>query len=220
MAKQVKLTAQSRAGLGRGAVRKIKQQGLVPAVVYGAKKEAQHLQLSARDIKNVLSHATGEHFLVELEIADGGATSNRLALIKEVQHHPLRGDVLHVDFHEVSADETIHASVPVETTGEANGVKNFGGLLEVLLHSLPVKCFPRDLPDVVRIAVAHLNLSEAIHVREVQLPEGVVADVDGDLIVVRVAPPTVAEVEVAAPEAAAQPEVIKEKKPEEKEAAK
>jgi large subunit ribosomal protein L25 len=216
MAKQVKLSAQSRSSIGRGAVRKIKQQGLVPAVVYGAKQEPQHVQLSSRDIKNVLSHATGEHFLVELEIAEGGSTTNRLALIQEVQHHPLRGDVLHVDFHAVAADEVIHASVPVETAGEANGVRNYGGILEVPMHSLEVECLPKDLPDVIRIDVSALNVGDAIHIRELQLPEGVKARGAGDLTVVRVASPTVQEeVSAVAGEAPAQPEVIKEKKTEE-----
>jgi large subunit ribosomal protein L25 len=216
MAKQVKLSAQTRTSIGRGAVRKIKQQGLVPAVVYGAKQQPQHLQLASRDIKNVLAHATGEHFLVELEIADGGSSTNRLALIQEVQHHPLRGDVLHVDFHAVSADELLHASVPVETTGEANGVRNFGGLLEVPLHSLEVECLPKDLPDVIRIDVSALNVGDAIHIRDLKLPQGVKAKGDLDLTVVRVAAPTVQdETLVAAAEAPAQPEVIKEKKPEE-----
>jgi large subunit ribosomal protein L25 len=214
MAKQVKLSAQTRPGLGRAAVRKIKQNGLVPAVMYGIKKPPVHLQLSARDVKNVLSHATGEHFLVELEIGDGDGAGNHLALIQEVQHHPLRGDVLHVDFHAVSADEKLHASVPIETTGEAFGVKNGGGLLEVPMHSLDVECFPRDLPDVIRLDVSHLKLGEAIHIRDIQLPEGVVVRGDQDLTVVRVAEPTVAE--AATPglgEVAAQPEVLKEKKP-------
>lgn len=219
MAKQVKLSASTRAGLGRAAVRKIKQKGLVPAVIYGAKQQALHLQLSAREVKNVLAHATGEHFLVELEIADGAAPGNQLALIQEVQHHPLRGDVLHVDFHAVSADEKLHASVPIETTGEAVGVKTGGGLLEVPLHSLEVECFPRDLPDVIRVDVSALKLGESLHIRDLQLPEGVVARGDQDLTVVRVAEPTVSEATTpAAGEAPAQPEVLKEKKPEEKEA--
>src|SRR5215207_6389353 len=94
MAKQIKLAAQARTGLGRSAVTKLKMQGLVPAVVYGAKQEAEHLQLSAREIDNVLSHATGEHFLVELEV---GGAANRLALVQEVQHHPVTRKVLHVD---------------------------------------------------------------------------------------------------------------------------
>lgn len=218
MAKQVKLTAQSRTAIGRAAVRKIKQAGLVPAVVYGAKQPPLHLQLSSREVTNVLAKATGEHFLVELEIAGGASAGNRLALIQEVQHHPVRGDVLHVDFHAVSADEKLHASVPVETVGEPNGVKNFGGLLEVPMHSIEVECLPRHLPDVIRVDVSNLNVGDAIHVRDLQLPEGVTAHVDADLTVVRVAAPTVAEVAVPGVEAAAQPEVIKEKKPEEKEA--
>ena len=216
MAKQVKLTAQPRPGLGRPAVRKLKQAGLVPAVVYGAKQQPIHLQLNAREVKTVLSRATGEHFLVELAIGEGTEATSRLALIQEVQHHPLRGDVLHVDFHAVSEDEMLHASVPVETTGEPVGVKTSGGLLELSMHALAVECLPRDLPEIIRIDVSALGLNDAIHIRDLQLPAGVsVRGLDGDLTVVRVAPPTVAVEPVAGAEAPSQPEVIKEKKPEE-----
>ena len=218
MAKQIKLAAQARPHVGRSAVRKLKQQGFVPAVVYGAKQAPEHLQLSAREIGNVLAHATGEHFLVELEIAGEGATTNRLALIQEVQHHPIRGDVLHVDFHAVSADEKLHAAVPIETIGEPAGVKNFGGLLEVSLHSLDVECFPRDLPEVIRVDVSALGIGEALHVRDLPLPAGVTARVDGELTVIRVSAPTVQEEVSTAPTATVQPEVLKEKKPDEKEA--
>src|SRR5215217_7604491 len=114
MAKQLKLSAQVRTSAGRSAVRKIKQQGLVPAVIYGAKQQAQNLQLNAREIQNLLSHATGENLLVELEIAGEGHNAKSLALIQQVQHHPLKGNVVHVDFHAVSADEKIHAEIPVE----------------------------------------------------------------------------------------------------------
>ncbi len=213
MAKQIKLAAQARPLVGRTAVKKIKQQGFVPAVVYGAKQQPQHVQIAARDIKDVLSHATGEHLLVELEIADGGKSVSSLALIQEVQHHPLRRDVLHVDFHAVSADEHIHAEVPIQTVGEANGVRNFGGILEVAMHSLEIGCLPKDLLEVITIDVSALNVGDAIHVRDIQLPAGVVARADQDLTVVRVAPPTVQEEAPAAAAAAAQPEVIKEKKP-------
>ncbi|MHA3770200.1 50S ribosomal protein L25 [Verrucomicrobiota bacterium sgz303538] len=215
MAKQLKLAAQVRTSAGRSAVKKIKQQGLVPAVIYGAKQQPENLQVNAREIQNLLSHATGEHLLVELEIA-GGQGGNRLALIQEVQHHPLRGDVLHVDFHAVSADEKIHAEVPVEAVGEPNGVKNYGGILEIALHSLEVECLPKDLPEIIRVDVSNLNVNEAIHVRELQLPAGVSIRGDQDLTVVRVAPPTVSEAEAPAGGAAAQPEVIKEKKEEAK----
>ncbi len=211
MAKQLKLTAQTRSTVGRTAVKKIKAQGLVPAVVYGGQAKPISLSLNAREITNLLSHAVSEHLLVDLEINDGGATSNRLALIQQVQHHPIRRDVLHVDFHAVKADELLHSEIPVETFGEADGVKNFGGILEHSMHSIEIECLPKDLPEIIRIDVSALGVGEGIHVKDVQFPEGVTARADGELTVVRVAAPKV-EIEPAAGAEAAQPEVLKEKK--------
>src|SRR4029079_16854997 len=146
MATQVKLSATRRTALGRSAVRKIKAQGAVPAIVYGAKNKPEPLQVAKRDISLILSHASGENILVELEI--DGEKSGRLALVQEVQHAPVGGDILHVDFHAVSMDEMIEAEVPLEPIGTAEGVKTFGGLLEQALRSLEIECLPRDLPDV------------------------------------------------------------------------
>ena len=100
------------------------------------------LQVEARALTNVLAHASSEHVLVELEIADGGQSTNRLALIQEVQHHPLKRELLHVDFHAVSATEKITSEVPIEAVGEALGVRTFGGLLEHSLRTLEVECLP------------------------------------------------------------------------------
>ena len=140
MAKQVKLAAERRTAVGRSAVRKLKAQGAVPAIIYGAKDKAEPLQISRRDINALLSHAAGENILVELEIAGDG--KNRLALVQEVQHSPVGGDVLHVDFHAVSMDEQIEAEVPLEPVGIANGVKNFGGLLEQSVRAREIECLP------------------------------------------------------------------------------
>ena len=108
--------------------------------------------------------------LVDLEIADGDRKSSRLALIQEVQHHPLRGDILHVDFHAVSANEKLHAEIPVQAMGEPSGVKNFGGILEIAMHSIEVECLPKDLPEIIQIDVSGLNVGDAIHIKDVQLP--------------------------------------------------
>jgi large subunit ribosomal protein L25 len=133
-----------------------------------------------------------------------------------VQHHAVRRDVIHVDFHAVRADEKIHAAIPIEPVGEPNGVKNFGGVMEVAIHELDVECLPKDLPEIIRVDVSALNLNESIHIRDLQLPAGVVATQNADLTVIAVAAPRVeAEVTPAAGEAAA-PEVIKEKKEEAK----
>src|SRR5918999_635174 len=146
MAKQVKLTAERRAATGGSAVRKLKAAGAVPAVIYGAKDKPETLQVSRRDINAMLSHAAGENILVELEVAG----KSRLALVQEVQHAPVGGAILHIDFHAVSLDEKIQADVPLEPLGIANGVKNMGGLLEQNLRTLEIECLPRDLPDVLR----------------------------------------------------------------------
>ena len=212
MAKQLKLSAQTRTGIGRSAVNAIKKQGLVPGVVYGGKDAPQPVTVNAREIHNLLSHATSEHLLVDLEIADGGNKTSRLALIQEVQHDPIKRTVLHVDFHAVRADEKLHAEIPVATTGEPAGVKNFGGILEIALHSLEVECLPKDLPELISLDVSALNIGEAIHVRDIKFPEGVHAKADGDLTVVRVAAPKVEVEPVAA--VVAEPEVLKEKKDE------
>src|SRR6266581_1850270 len=179
MAKQVKLKAERRSETGRSAVRKLKARGVVPAIIYGGKDKPQALQVLERDINAMLSHASGENILVELEIA--GEKSNRTALLQEVQHSPVRGDVVHVDFHAISMDEKIEASVPLEPLGIATGVKNFGGLLEQNLRTLPIECLPRDLPDKVTVDVSALNIGDAIHVRDIKLPEGVVVKVQRDL---------------------------------------
>jgi|SRR5450755_4544590 large subunit ribosomal protein L25 len=211
MAKQVKLTAERRTATGRSAVRKLKAAGSVPAIIYGAKDKAEPLQVSRRDINAMLSHAAGENILVELEIAG----KSRLALVQEVQHAPLGGAILHVDFHAVSMDEMIQADVPLEPTGIANGVKNMGGLLEQNLRSLAIECLPRDLPDLIRVDVSALDIGDAIHVREIQLPTGVTTRVQPDLTAFSVLAPTVEEEPVVAEvEAAAGPEVIREKKEE------
>src|SRR5438477_13173738 len=112
MAKQAKLKAEQRTAIGRSAVRKLKTRGIIPAIVYGGKEKPQPLQVATRDINAVLSHASGENILVELEIA--GEKSSRTAMIQEIQHSPVGGDVLHVDFHAVSMDEKIEADIPLE----------------------------------------------------------------------------------------------------------
>lgn len=220
MAKQVKLKAEPRNEIGRSAARRLKAKGVIPAVVYGGKEKSQPLQVSARDISAMLSHASGENILVELEIA--GAKASRTALLQEVQHSPLGDEILHVDFHAISMDEKIEASVPLEPLGIATGVKNFGGLLDQNIRSLTVECFPKDLPDKITVDVSALNIGDSIHVRDIKLPSGVVAKVNVDLTAFSVAAP-VAEEEPVTPEAeaaaAAGPEVITAKKEEGEEGA-
>ena len=213
MAKQVKLKAEPRTNVGRSAVRKLRARGLIPAVIYGGKNEPQALQVAAREINAMMSHASGENVLVELEIA--GEDSSRTALVQEVQHSPVGGEIRHVDFHAISMDQMIQAEVPLEAMGTAVGVKTFGGLLEQSLRALAIECLPADLPDRITVDVSQLNIGDSIHVRDIQLPSGVTAKVQPDLTAFSVVAPVVEEEPVVAEaEAAAGPEVITEKKEE------
>jgi len=215
MAKQVKLKAEPRTNVGRSAVRQLRARGLIPAVIYGGKDKPQPLQVAAREINAMMSHASGENVLVELEIT--GEDSSRTALVQEVQHSPVGGDIRHVDFHAISMDQMIQAEVPLEPTGTAVGVKTFGGLLEQSLRVLAIECLPGDLPDRITVDVSHLNIGDSIHVRGIQFPPGVTPKVQPDLTALSVVAPVVEEepaVAEAEAAAAAGPEVITEKKEE------
>jgi large subunit ribosomal protein L25 len=212
MAKQVKLKAEPRQNVGRSAVNKLRASGFIPAVIYGGKDKPQPLQLAARDVNAMMSQASGENVLVELEIA--GETPSRTALVQEVQHSPVGGEIQHVDFHAISMDQMIEAEVPLEPVGTAIGVKTFGGLLEQSLRALPIECLPGDLPDRITVDVSQLNIGDAIHVRDIQLPSGVTAKVQLDLTAFSVLAPAVEEERAATEAEAAGPEVITEKKEE------
>lgn len=212
MAKQVKLSARPRTESGRNAVKQVRSRGSVPANIYGGNGAPANIEVSLKEIKSLLAHAVGENILVDLEITEGGATTNRLSLIQEVQHHPVRGDILHVDFHAVSMTEEIEAEIVLEPVGEPVGVKTGGGLLQQNMRTLSISCLPKDLPELITVDVSGLNIGEYLHVKDIKLPSGVTAAVDGELTVFLVSEPTVAE-ETAATATAA-PEVLKEKKAE------
>lgn len=203
------LTAHPRTGLGRGAARKIKAQGQVPGTMYGKSVQATNLQFDAKEVSKLLAHAASENVLVDVQL-DGRV---QLALLQEVQHHPLSRRVLHLDLHAVAENETLHAHVPIESFGEPAGVKTGGGSLDQSLRSLDLECQPRSLPAVIRVDVSSLKLGESIHVRDLQLPEGVRPKVDGSVTVFVVHAPTVAAEAAPAADGAKAPEVLKEKKP-------
>jgi len=191
--------------------------GRVPAVIYGRKIRPQNLEVTLTDIEDLIHHSVSETILVDLTV-EGEAKSRRLALVQEVQHHPLSRKVLHVDFHEVAENEKVTVTVPVETTGEAAGVKTAGGVLEHVLFKIKVRALPKDLPEVITVDVTPLEIGQSIHLGEIPLPPGVEVIGDRKVPVISVAAPITEAQEAAALEAAttplAEPEVLKEKKEE------
>jgi large subunit ribosomal protein L25 len=219
MAKQVQLKAKPRSESGKGPVKRLRAQGAVPAVVYGAKTQPINISVGKHELEILLQHATGENVLVDLQVEEGGKVNNRLALIQEVQHHPFNDTILHVDFHEVSATEKLRTKVPVRPIGEPAGVKTGGGVLEYIMREIHVECLPKDLPDVIEVNVEKLEIGQSVHVSDVTPPAGVTLLDDADQPVFLVVAP-VAEVEEAPAEAGpAEPELIGAKKEEGEEAA-
>lgn len=220
--KSVPLKAYPRTQARRGGVKKLRGSGRVPAVIYGRKIEAQKLEVSAKELEDLIHHSISENLLVDLSV-ENDARAKRLALVQEIQHHPLDGKVLHIDFHEVAEDEKVTVQVPLETVGEAVGVKTGGGVLEHVLFKLKVRCLPRDLPEQIVVDVTHLELGKAIHLSEIKLPDGVEVLGDKNVPVIAVALPRTEEEEAAAteaaPAAAGDVEMIKEKKEEGEEGA-
>jgi large subunit ribosomal protein L25 len=220
--KSVALKAYPRTQVQRAEVTKLRRAGRVPATIYGRQAKPQNLEISAKEISDLIHHSFSENLLVDLSV-ENDARAKRLALVQEIQHHPLDGKVLHVDFHEVAENEKVTVQVPVETTGEPVGVKTGGGTLEHILHKLKVRSLPKDLPEQILVDVTHLEIGKAIHLGDIKAPEGVEILGDKHITVIAVAAPR-AEEEVAATDAAAPAagdvEMTKEKKEEGAEAGK
>jgi len=173
----VTLTAQPRTSRGKRAAAQLRKQPLVPAIVYGHKEEPAAVMLPQADLERVLRH----HVRV-VDLQTNGHTDT--ALIREVQYDHLGKEILHVDFERHSKDERIHVEVPIELRGTPTGI-GAGVVLDQPLHSLEVECLVIAVPESIRVRIEGLQLGHAIHVKELQLPEGVIALADPDAVVVQ-----------------------------------
>jgi len=212
--KSVTLSAHPRTLSRRKGSTKLRAGGRIPAVIYGKHYPPQNLEVDAKQFDLLVHHAHSEIILVDLCVA-GDVNPKRLAIVQDVQHHPLSGFPLHIDFHEVKPDELVIIEVPVESTGIPDGVQNAGGTLEHVRFRLKVRCLPGDLPEQITVDVSHLKVNQTLHIGEVIAPAGVELLGDKKIPVFAVAAPVTEEIAATAEAAAAagkQPEMIKEKK--------
>lgn len=213
--KAVALTAFPRSQTRRKGAKQLRAAARIPAVIYGRQLSSRNLELQQKEVEDLLQHAASETILVDLSVPDD-AKSKHLALVQEVQHHPLTGDVLHVDFHQVAEDEKVTVTLAVESVGEAVGVKAGGGVLEHVLFKIKVRGLPKDLPEVITVDVTNLEIGQAIHLNEITLPPGVEILGDSAIPVIAVAAPLTEAQEVASLETATggpvEPVVLSEKK--------
>ncbi len=183
---QIPLTASARDGKGKGAARKLRDQGRVPAVIYSAGHQAEGLSVAVKDLEKVLRQVTGDTAFLSLSIDDG---QPRMAVLRELQSDYMGRKVLHVDFQEVKADQQLTLEIPLEFVGEPKGL-NLGGVLTAAAHSIRVTGLVKDIPDSLSVDVSGLGLGEGIHLADLKLPAGVTAVFEENDLVVQCAEPT------------------------------
>ena len=205
------LKAEPRTERGTGVARKLRQNGLVPAVIYGHGREPQSLTVNTREVDRLLSQFSAGSTVIELEI-DGKVAKT---LIREIQRHPVRRTIVHLDFQELVAGEKITVNIPLRFVGTADGVRNSGGILEETMHQVHLRVDPSAIPSHIEVDVTPLTIGHSIHVGDLKLPEGVtILDDAGATVCVCIAPKTSDEGTPGAEGGAAEPELIRKPKPE------
>ncbi len=203
------LNIAKREATGKGGARSLRRSGFTPAIVYGGGTSLP-VQIAAKELSQFINKTAGEQVLVNLELPEG----QRQAIVKDYQVDPILGDLLHVDFQEISATEEIEIAVHIVTTGEAIGVKRDKGILQYGIREIEIECLPDKIPGHVTVDVSNLLIGQAIHVSDLNLGEGIrVITEPGKMIVTVTA---IKEEVVVAPEVvtveAVEPEVIKKGK--------
>jgi len=208
------LEAEPREELGRGRVKDLREKGFIPAVVYAQGKESLPIRVSQKALLGLVHQHRIESAVINLKIKDDKKNKPLSCLIKEIQYDPVHGDIIHVDFNEISLTKAIRVNVPVIAKGEPIGVKQEGGSLEHILWEIEVECLPTDIPKGIAVDISQLKIGDSVHIRDITFPSGVKVLDDPTAIVLSVTAPMKEEVPVEAVEGEEkqEPEVIKEKK--------
>jgi large subunit ribosomal protein L25 len=208
------LSASPRNTVGKGAARTLRSAGQIPAVIYGHAREPLSLAIPTREFEKLLERVSAESTVIELNL-DGGVART---LIREIQRHPYKKQILHIDFQELVAGEKVTVNVPIVLVGTPEGVRLSGGILSQVMSELSVRVDPVNIPRRVEADVSNVAIGHSLHVSDLKVPEGVEIEDDADATVAVVSAPKV-ETEptpgvVEGVEAAAEPELIRKTKDE------
>jgi len=170
--------------------RRIRRDGKIPGVLYGPKTAPVPLELNKKEFSNRVAGLEGSH-LVRLK-SGSTALADKVALVKEMQYHPITGEVVHTDLYEVDLTARIQVRVPLHFVGKAAGVVR-GGILQPIVREIEVECLPLDIPEFFNVEVSALDIGDSVHIEELSIPEGVTVVSEPNLALVAVVPPTVEE---------------------------
>lgn len=211
---EIFLETDSREETGRGKAKALRNKGFIPAVIYSGGKESHAIKVNSSQLLRLIHQHHIENAVINLKVKDDKKQKSRPCLIKEIQYGPVHGDIIHVDFNQISLTKAIKVNVPVSAKGEPAGVKQEGGSLEHILWEVEVECLPTEIPKDIELDVTQLKIGDSIHIKDITPPPGVKILNDPEAIILHVAAPMKEEVPVEAVEAEEkkEPEVIKEKK--------
>lgn len=208
----LEIQANARAAGSKNQARRLRRSGKIPAILYGPKTQAVALELDKKDFSTRVALLEGSH-LVRLK-SSVPALAEKVALVKEMQFHPISGDVTHADLYEVDLAAKIQVQVPLRFVGKAAGVTR-GGILQPIVREVEVECLPMDIPGFFNVDVSALDIGDSIHVEEIQMPEGVTLVFESNFAVVTVVTPTVEEAPAAAAPAEGEVAVVGAAEPKE-----
>lgn len=208
--------AQPRAARGKNEARRTRRQGLIPAIVYGAFKDSQAVSINPKDIIRIIRSRTGHNSIFDVNI-DG--VERTPVIVADEQYDPIKGNLLHIDLRRIDLSKKLRVSVPVHVSGEPIGVKQQGGVLDVVTRSVEIECVPNDIPDEFAVNVAELSIGMSIRVSDLKVKEGVRVLTAAEAVIAHVVGIKEEAAAEATPAAAAEPEVVKKGKKEEEGAA-
>ncbi|MDN5346482.1 MAG: large subunit ribosomal protein [Clostridia bacterium] len=190
------IEAVKRAETGTGKARRLRRKGMLPGVLYGRKAGNVPVAVSLKEMENILARE-GEGVLLQLRLREDGQVKDYAALLREVQRDPLRGTLLHADFHQISMEEKLRVTVPVVLVGEARGSKE-GGILQHGIREVEVECLPADLPESIEVDVSDLGVGDHLEVGDLKVPAGVKILTEAEAVVATVVTAGAAEAEAGA----------------------
>lgn len=209
------IKAEVREGAGKERAKKLRAEGLIPAILYGPRTKSIPLVLDSKELSKALRTEAGENVLIHLDIQKGNESQRKMVMVKEIQYDPLKRMMLHTDLYEVAMDEMVTVEVPIHLVGKAEGTK-LGGILEQIRRVIQIQCLPANIPKSIDIDVSHLKIGDSIHVQDIHVENAKIL-ADSNFTIVTVVPPTVEEkVAEAAPPEVTEGAEVKEKVEEEK----
>ncbi len=193
--KQVSMDAAVRTETGKGAARRLRRAAQIPGILYGQGADPVPLSVNRHEFQRMLFVSAGERVMFTLKLTGTEENNKRLALLKELQRHPVNDQIRHIDFYEVAMDQPVQVEVPITPAGEAKGVRLSKGIMELIQREVTIECLPLDIPNEIQVDISDLDIGDALHAGDIKLAEGIRLIDDPSTTLVTIGAAAIEEVE-------------------------